>query len=700
MKRMINGAVSDISYALPMSPMALNDTDNTLDLVLVPGGHVLMSHPDLLRTNSGSLQLLPITESGRTTPCSDAQSDSGLKTPVQGGQSVVTEPLLEVSEEEEESHKSSDEDLSKKGGDALAKDCSTQKSHQPWKGEETPTSINKTQEPVTQEDLGQKCEIQKATPKTEESKTKQTASIGVQVNLSKSMSSPNLNRRYITLDPINLEDIEGNRRLRRPLKCIGGSHSAPRSPKGESPGYSHLEMLGEDTESKSYAWRRELSKYQNQSKKGLKVSQLIGTFNRQGSPAPEDPKNIKCIKQKRRGSLQINIESSLLDELDKSVEAVVRRKKDDSDREKILRRKSTSSIVTGKDKRFSDILSNPKEEAKAIEKSDSELVKATLVVVPEPLKEESEETQPAEEKATVGATPVPLQDASSLGPNLKKKNWDYFEIDHPKAISDKKLQQLKLKYQRRKTDGAIFERNKAVIEEDEELSLEHTSGKETKAKTVPYKGEDVDESLELAIDPMTGECITNGSKVADVKKDDFNVSRRSSRSSKRRSSHLADIQEQIPEEKVLEMRIDPLTGVVETLEVKKANSKVSQEDDGIGSLPHTPTDLLERPPMFANSEDNLAADRRLTDDSNSLSSWDDLGRPSSAQAVTSSSGNVSTTSSSSSTASSVNRMLSGAFNRAMERYSSSIRQSESQNQTASSSNEDIAVIGLKRPSSS
>merc|ERR1712064_220324 len=46
----------------------MNDTDNTLDLVLVPGGHALMSHPDLLRTNSGSLQMLPITESGRSTP--------------------------------------------------------------------------------------------------------------------------------------------------------------------------------------------------------------------------------------------------------------------------------------------------------------------------------------------------------------------------------------------------------------------------------------------------------------------------------------------------------------------------------------------------------------------------------------------------------------------------------------------------------
>ena len=36
-----------------------------------------------------------------------------------------------------------------------------------------------------------------------------------------------------------------------------------------------------------------------------------------------------------------------------------------------------------------------------------------------------------------------------------QKNWDYFEIDHPKAISDKKLQQLKAKYLRRRTEGSL-----------------------------------------------------------------------------------------------------------------------------------------------------------------------------------------------------------------------------------------------------
>ena len=38
-----------------------------------------------------------------------------------------------------------------------------------------------------------------------------------------------------------------------------------------------------------------------------------------------------------------------------------------------------------------------------------------------------------------------------------QKNWDYFEsFDHPKAISDRKLQQLKAKFSRRsRTEGNL-----------------------------------------------------------------------------------------------------------------------------------------------------------------------------------------------------------------------------------------------------
>merc|ERR1719273_603115 len=63
----------------------------------------------------------------------------------------------------------------------------------------------------------------------------------------------------------------------------------------------------------------------------------------------------------------------------------------------------------------------------------------------------------------------------------KKKNWDYFEINHPKAISDKKLQELKAKYQRRKTeDNMILKRDRKVsstIKEEKESEDTYTAGK-------------------------------------------------------------------------------------------------------------------------------------------------------------------------------------------------------------------------------
>merc|ERR1712079_362743 len=43
--------------------------------------------------------------------------------------------------------------------------------------------------------------------------------------------------------------------------------------------------------------------------------------------------------------------------------------------------------------------------------------------------------------------------------NERKRTWDYFEINHPKAISDKKLEQLKVKYTRRKTENDILSKS-------------------------------------------------------------------------------------------------------------------------------------------------------------------------------------------------------------------------------------------------
>ena len=47
------------------------------------------------------------------------------------------------------------------------------------------------------------------------------------------------------------------------------------------------------------------------------------------------------------------------------------------------------------------------------------------------------------------------QQSQSQSLNIPAKKWEYFEIgDHPKAISDKKLVQLKYKYQRSNTEPA------------------------------------------------------------------------------------------------------------------------------------------------------------------------------------------------------------------------------------------------------
>ena len=54
--------------------------------------------------------------------------------------------------------------------------------------------------------------------------------------------------------------------------------------------------------------------------------------------------------------------------------------------------------------------------------------------------------------------------------NERKRTWDYFEINHPKAISDKKLEQLKEKYTRRKTEASLLLEKK---KEEREVDLQN-----------------------------------------------------------------------------------------------------------------------------------------------------------------------------------------------------------------------------------
>ena len=60
MKRMINGAVSDISHALKQPPAGSELPSPSLDFIFVPGSGILVPQTELLKINSGSLQVMTV----------------------------------------------------------------------------------------------------------------------------------------------------------------------------------------------------------------------------------------------------------------------------------------------------------------------------------------------------------------------------------------------------------------------------------------------------------------------------------------------------------------------------------------------------------------------------------------------------------------------------------------------------------------
>ena len=124
MKRMVAGAVSDIpAHNLPINPRVYLDTqvgdasvlryDSELmflpqadcsDFVMVPGSSVLMSHSELMAISgsksSGSLQLLPISESkaGSPAPSEPCNDRPGSR----GGAPPMASPMVATVKEEEE----------------------------------------------------------------------------------------------------------------------------------------------------------------------------------------------------------------------------------------------------------------------------------------------------------------------------------------------------------------------------------------------------------------------------------------------------------------------------------------------------------------------------------------------------------------------------------------------------------------------
>ena len=99
MKRMINGAVSDITQAFLGD--AISDRAPIDFVFMTPTGSVVLSNPssaaDVFLASSSSLQLLPIAEM-------PAQSSSGQTLEKEAQASIIPsiEPLIEVSEEEEQ----------------------------------------------------------------------------------------------------------------------------------------------------------------------------------------------------------------------------------------------------------------------------------------------------------------------------------------------------------------------------------------------------------------------------------------------------------------------------------------------------------------------------------------------------------------------------------------------------------------------
>ncbi len=93
MKRMVNGAVSDISHA--MAAAAASSSESPTNPV-----EQLMANSEMLRLNFESLHLLPISESAPTSVSSSAQDllspSSGAAAP-----SILDQPLVEAPEEVE-----------------------------------------------------------------------------------------------------------------------------------------------------------------------------------------------------------------------------------------------------------------------------------------------------------------------------------------------------------------------------------------------------------------------------------------------------------------------------------------------------------------------------------------------------------------------------------------------------------------------
>ena len=713
MKR-INGAVSDISpHHLPVNPRVYLDTHDNCDFVMLPGSSVLMSHSELMSItgikNAGSLQLLAISESGRSTPASLCSNATVADIPYSGSvepcndivtpntKSVYVETLVEVAEEECDE----DDNRTKSGPNhqqAREKASTSQHSNNNHhNGGRRKSSKQETPVPRKSSQKDEKNNINYVTKqsmtrnanKSEEIKSNKNATAEVAVQVDQGELSVNHQPSPTICSPVNTvlrrKEKKTNTSLidsvNSPsiLQVDGNMRPGPLEKK-LTRGFSHDNTLGIGDEQKRYSWREDLEKFRSM-KKPLAVSDLIDAFSTnsmQRKVSADDPSfpNVDALKNKRRGSLQIQIDPKSLSNLTETASEL-----SENNVLKTLRRKSTSAILP---LRLSEVKTVDIDEAVVDEESvlstESKSTKMSDQAVSEvDSVDDSDGNNGGSCESITSAyfnQSLPKGRVYLEKVNERKRTWDYFEINHPKAISDKKLAQLKAKYTRRKTEADILSNSSKIATVDKNANDKPVVKSTVAPSPVRTQSMSMFEGLvgsplpkkplDLALDPLTGECLSAETESVDSGRDSEVVrklssdsseessSRKSSKSgSLRKNSCLGDILESeqlIPEERVLECFIDPFTGkiisfiddvpdqlyillihcllgqfitneVAKTEEDKsnknqsmssvnnkdaetKGNNNIKnlkvncdsnitghQDDDGIGSLPITPTDL-------------------------------------------------------------------------------------------------------------
>merc|ERR1719370_1904354 len=472
---------------------------------------VLMSHSELMAISgsksSGSLQLLPISESkagspAPSEPCNDRPGSRG------GVPMVAT-----VREEEEEEVEV-----------AGRRDEASQASFS------TPTNLARRRSITETKTFRLKEEKNHINYETQQSMSRgdakprlNTAEVAIQVDLSKTPvpeASPSplpgnqsTSSRGATptpvptspppppaLPPAASSTLPTSANLLKAAATLVSSTIPTEGNIRPSPGtrlargFSHDDTLGGDE--KRYSWREELEKFRASRRPLGGVSHLIDAFSsgaslagsssasssRKSSTADSFP-DLEGVKARRRGSLQIQLDSASIAQLATRGESVPERES----ASKLQRRKSTSAIPP---LRLSEALPNIDEASSANQPKDlkeddgssenrnaktGDRLDPTDKAVSETdaskedgeKKEREEESRSAnnnEEKEVFANGSDPEEgDQSGTTPggqqakgraylekvNERKRTWDYFEINHPKAISDKKLEQLKEKYTRR-----------------------------------------------------------------------------------------------------------------------------------------------------------------------------------------------------------------------------------------------------------